>query len=85
MSIPVWHPVLTVLVWCVCGVLMQYEFETRYTIRGRHGEPDDPIHEVRDPGEIDGQPFDVSDCNNCVVVLLDHTDQIQIQNVHNSR
>lgn len=37
------------------------------------------------PGNIDGQPFDIADLDGCEIMLLDHTDQVQIDNVTNSR
>lgn len=59
--------------------------DTNLAIRGRRGDADEPVHEQREPGEIDGRPFKLADLDNCVVVLLDHAETISIDNVHNSR
>ncbi|KAL0584564.1 hypothetical protein ABG067_005587 [Albugo candida] len=54
----------------------KYEFETNYTFRNQAQET-----LIKLPGSICGQPFDVSDLKNCVVMLLDHTDQVQVDHV----
>nr|CCA26427.1 conserved hypothetical protein [Albugo laibachii Nc14] len=54
----------------------KYEFETNYTFRNKAQET-----LIKGPGSICGQPFDVSDLKDCVVMLLDHTDQVQVDHV----
>ena len=58
----------------------KYEFETNYTFKNRQGES-----LTKFPGNINGQPFDIADLNGCEVMLLDHCDQVQIDNVQNCR
>ncbi|TMW65813.1 hypothetical protein Poli38472_003578 [Pythium oligandrum] len=58
----------------------RYEFETNYTFRNRTNET-----LIKTPGKISGQPFDLSDLENCEVQLLDQIDQVQVDNVNNSR
>ena len=36
-------------------------------------------------GEINGNPFDMSDLDNCEVLLLDYSDQVNVIDVRNSR
>ncbi len=31
---------------------------------------------MRNPGEINGQPFDVVNCKKCVIILADYTNQV---------
>lgn len=40
---------------------------------------------IKMPGDIDGQMFNISDCDNVTIALLDFTEQIQIDEVKNSR
>ncbi|KAJ0403099.1 hypothetical protein ATCC90586_001277 [Pythium insidiosum] len=58
----------------------RYEFETNYTFRNKKSET-----LVKAPGKIAGQPFDLSDLDQCQVLLLDQCDQVQVDNVTNSR
>ena len=51
----------------------KYEFRTRYTFKGLKGE-----QLGRVPGEIDGQPFNLEELEDCEVTLLDHSDQLQV-------
>lgn len=37
------------------------------------------------PGSVSGQPFNIIDCKNCTILILDHCDQIQIDNCTNSK
>ena len=37
------------------------------------------------PGSVSGQPFNIAKCNNCVITVLDHCDQVQIDDVTNSK
>ncbi|GLE04457.1 hypothetical protein PINS_up013399 [Pythium insidiosum] len=58
----------------------RYEFETNYTFRNKKSET-----LIKAPGKIAGQPFDLSDLDECEVLLLDQCDQVQVDNVTNSR
>eukprot|EP01031_Cornospumella_fuschlensis_P038234 gene38234-46460_t len=40
---------------------------------------------IKSPGSVDGQIFDISDCKNSTLVVLDHTEQVQIDECHNCR
>lgn len=55
------------------GLYRKYEFKTRYTCSKLKGETF-----VRNPGEIEGQPFVVEDCDDCEIMLLCHSDSLQI-------
>jgi hypothetical protein len=44
-----------------------------------------PPEHTKLPNTIDGQPFDIADCNNATLLVLDNTDQVQIDNVVGSR
>ncbi|CAK4079406.1 unnamed protein product [Aphanomyces euteiches] len=58
----------------------QYEFETNFTFKNKKDET-----LTKFPGQIQGQPFDLADLENCQVFLLDHCDQVQIDNLVNCR
>lgn len=58
----------------------RYEFETNYTFRNKKDETF-----MKLPGKIGGQPFDLSDLDNCQVMLLDQSDQVQVDNLTNCR
>ena len=51
----------------------KYEFATQYTFKGKKGET-----LRRDPGEIQGQPFNIEECEDCEIMLLDYSDTIQM-------
>ncbi|GMI10378.1 hypothetical protein TrVE_jg5615 [Triparma verrucosa] len=57
-----------------------YEMETQYTFRNKEGES---LRKM--PGSTQGQPFDIADCNNCTLEVLDYTDMVQIDAVTNSK
>ncbi|RHY25830.1 hypothetical protein DYB25_012414, partial [Aphanomyces astaci] len=58
----------------------KYEFETNYTFKNKKDET-----LIKAPGQIQGQPFDLADLENCQVFLVDHSDQVQIDNLVNCR
>lgn len=58
----------------------KYEFETNYTVKDKTG-----ISVMKIPGDISGQPFDLADNSNCEIMLLDHTDQVQVDQLTNCR
>ena len=51
----------------------KHEMETQYTFRDRKGET-----LKKEPGSINGQPFDLADLEACTVMLLDHSDMVQV-------
>jgi len=51
----------------------KYEMETNYTFRNKTSE-----RLIKTPGSIQGQPFNIINCQNCELVVLDHCDQVQI-------
>ncbi|KAE8901442.1 hypothetical protein PF005_g11847 [Phytophthora fragariae] len=57
-----------------------YEFELTYTFRDKKNET-----LMKMPGQIEGQPFDLSDLDGCTIMLLDHINQVQIDNLSNCR
>mmetsp|Transcript_12145 Transcript_12145/g.15147 ORF Transcript_12145/g.15147 Transcript_12145/m.15147 type:complete len:326 (+) Transcript_12145:107-1084(+) len=58
----------------------KYEMETQYTVRNK---TDQTV--LKPPKSIQGQPFDIIDCHNCTIKIVDRTDQVQIDNVTSSR
>lgn len=58
----------------------KHEMETQYTFRN---EVNATL--VKHPGSIHGQPFVIDNCRNCELLLLDHCDQVQIDDVSDSR
>ena len=36
---------------------------------------------IKEVGSIQGQPFDIANCKNCTLVLLDNCDQVQIDDL----
>ena len=40
---------------------------------------------MKRPGSIEGQPFEISGCKGCRLLLLDHSDQVQIDDVSDSK
>lgn len=58
----------------------KYEMETQYTFRDKKSTT-----LTKKPGAIQGQPFDIANCSDCQILLLDHCDQVQIDDVTNSK
>jgi hypothetical protein len=58
----------------------KYMIETYYSVKNKIDEKH-PI--VKHPGTINGQSFDIADCSGCRIVVLDQTEQVQIDNVVN--
>jgi hypothetical protein len=40
---------------------------------------------IRHPGEINGQPFDVTACKDCTIILADYTNQVRLDDLENCR
>jgi hypothetical protein len=57
-------------------------FATFYSFKNRVNEPE-PL--IKKPGEIDGQMFDIADCDNVTIAIMDVVEQVQIDQVKNSR
>eukprot|EP00569_Conticribra_weissflogii_P018531 CAMPEP_0171442806 /NCGR_PEP_ID=MMETSP0881-20121228/29232_1 /TAXON_ID=67004 /ORGANISM="Thalassiosira weissflogii, Strain CCMP1336" /LENGTH=70 /DNA_ID=CAMNT_0011966039 /DNA_START=70 /DNA_END=279 /DNA_ORIENTATION=+ len=51
----------------------KYEMETQYTFRDMVS-----ARLVKLPGSIQGQPFIITDCSHCEILLMDNCDQVQI-------
>lgn len=58
-----------------------YMMTTFYSFKGVKGGKPDP----KMPGTIDGQMFDIADCEDAELVVMDHCEQVQIDEVKNSR
>lgn len=58
----------------------RHEMKTQYTFQGKENAT-----LTKNPGSINGQPFDIIDCNSCCILLLDNCDQVQIDNVVSSK
>lgn len=69
------------------------EFETKkewrnymmtqfYSFKNKKDEPE-PL--IKKPGDIDGQAFSIEDCENSTLVIMDMTEQIQIDECKNCR
>lgn len=59
-----------------------YMMLTFYSFKNKHNEPE-PL--IKAPGSIEGQMFDIGDCSNSTLVVLDHSEQVQIDNLDNCR
>lgn len=53
-----------------------------YSFKDKHNEPE-PL--IKLPGSIDGQSFDIANCSNSTLCVLDYTEQIQVDNLENCR
>ena len=58
-----------------------YMMATFYSFKNVKGEKPAP----KLPGTIDGQMIDIDDCENAELVVIDHCEQVQIDEVKNSR
>ena len=54
--------------------------ETNYTYRNLSGET-----KIKEPNSVQGQPFDIADCMDCSLSVLDYSDMVQVDNVKNSK
>ncbi len=45
----------------------------------------DSLQLTKLPGSVSGQPFNIIDCKDCTITILDYCDQVQIDNVSNSK
>lgn len=59
-----------------------YMMLTFYSFKNKHNEAE-PL--VKAPGSIEGQMFDIGDCSNSTLVVLDHSEQVQMDNLENCR
>ncbi len=58
----------------------KYEMETQYTFRDKQSAT-----LVKQPGSILGQPFVIDNCQSSEILLLDYCDQVQIDDVRDSK
>ena len=58
----------------------RYEFQLNYTFTNKKDEKLDKA-----PGSIDGQPFDMADCEGCELVVTDNCDQSQVDCLKNCK
>lgn len=59
-----------------------YMMATFYTFKDKKNLTE-PL--VKRPGDIDGQMFDIGDCENSTLVIMDNCEQVQIDQVKNCR
>ena len=59
-----------------------YTMLTFYTFKDKNNEPE-PL--VKVPGDIEGQMFDIADCDGSTMVIMDQCEQVQIDKVKNCR
>ena len=59
-----------------------YMMLTFYSFKNKVNEPE-PL--MKAAGTIDGQQFDMADCDNSTLVVMDHCEQVQIDQVNNCR
>jgi len=59
-----------------------YMMLTFYSFKNKKGAPFPP-HRV--PGSIDGQMYDIADCEDTELVVMDHCEQVQIDQCKNSK
>ena len=55
-------------------------YATFYSVKNQK-DIADPI--VKSPGDVNGQVFDITSCENCTIIIMDHTEQIQIDECKN--
>lgn len=58
----------------------KYEFELSFTFKNKKGE-----QLSKEAGKVEGQPFDIADCEGCELVITDHCDQVQIDQLKTCR
>ena len=58
----------------------KYEFELSFTFKNKKNE-----QLSKEAGKIDGQPFDIAECQDCEIVITDHCDQVQIDQLKTCR
>eukprot|EP01038_Epipyxis_sp_PR26KG_P014276 gene14276-19153_t len=59
-----------------------YMMANFYTFKNKVNESN-PL--IKSPGDIEGQVFDIADCENSTLVVMDHTEQVQIDMVKGCR
>lgn len=59
-----------------------YMVQTYYSFKNKVNT-ESPL--VKQPGEVNGQSFDISDCSQSTLVVMDVCEQVQIDEVHNCR
>ena len=59
-----------------------YMMLTFYSFKNKVDE-NEPL--VKPPGSIDGQMFDIADCKNSTLIVMDQTEQVQIDVLENCR
>lgn len=59
-----------------------YMMATFFSYRNKKDEPE-PL--IRLPGSIEGQMYDICDCENSTLVVMDHSEQVQIDKCKNCR
>lgn len=57
-----------------------YMMATFYTFKNKTNETC-----IKNPGDIDGQMFDIGDCKDSNLIIMDYCEQVQIDEVENSR
>lgn len=60
----------------------KYMMATFYTFMNKK---DEPVPLVKNPGDVDGQVFEIGDCENTTMIVMDHTEQVQIDQSKNCR
>ena len=58
----------------------KYEFELSFTFKNKKNE-----QLSKETGKIEGQPFDIAECEGCEIVITDHCDQVQIDQLKTCR
>ena len=58
----------------------KYEFELSFTFKNKKNE-----QLSKEAGKIEGQPFDIAECEGCEIVITDHCDQVQIDQLKTCR
>eukprot|EP01035_Chromulina_nebulosa_P039177 gene39177-52953_t len=60
----------------------EYMVSVFYSFKNKKDEPT-PL--VKLPGEIDGQIFEIAECTNTTMVVMDNSEQVQIDNCSGCR
>jgi hypothetical protein len=56
----------------------KYEFELSYTFKKKVGTADSLLEVRKEPGSISGQPFEIANCSYSKLLLLDHSEAVQV-------
>lgn len=59
----------------------EYMVNTYYSFKNKRGQGNNNGPMIKYPGDINGQPFEISDCDGCSLVVMDVSEQVQIDHI----